>query len=79
MEGSVMSKAKKEPPKMNLRDNEADTESGMLLSILADESGEDESAMVLNSLFDDPEALKQDAERFIRTVEQAAEELDKRD
>ncbi|HYH03121.1 MAG TPA: hypothetical protein VEC37_08480 [Bacillota bacterium] len=66
-----MDKAKNDPKEMNLLDEPAETDSGMLLSILADEPREAESAMFLNSLVDDPEALQQDAERLIRAVDKA--------
>ena len=61
---------------MNLLDDTEETESGMLLSILADEPQEAESAMILNSLVDDPEMLQRDAERLIRAADKGEDRDD---
>ncbi len=55
----VKSKRKKRDldEKIRLLDDLEETESGMYLSLLADEPGEAEAAMVLNSLVDDPDEL----------------------
>ncbi len=67
-----MIEQKKEPSKMNFKDDPAETDSGMYLSLLAENSEEAEAALVLNSLVDDRDKLNQEAEKLI----DAAKKLD---
>lgn len=50
--------------KMRVADDLEETNSGMYLSLLADEPGEAEAAMVLNSLVDDPDELLRETFQF---------------
>lgn len=50
--------------KMRFLDDLEETDSGMYLSLLADEPGEAEGAMVLNSLVDDPDELVRETFRY---------------
>lgn len=50
--------------KMRVLDDLEETDSGMYLSLLADEPGEAEAAMVLNSLVDDPDELLRESYQF---------------
>ena len=51
--------------KMRFLDDLEETDSGMYLSLLADEPGEAEGAMVLNSLVDDPEELVRETFKYL--------------
>lgn len=66
-----MTEQKNELQKMDFLDDNEETESGMYLSALADEPGEAEAAMVLNSLVDDRKDLNREAEELIRKVGRA--------
>jgi len=50
--------------RMRFLDDLEETDSGMYLSLLADEPGEAEGAMVLNSLVDDPDELVREIFRY---------------
>ncbi|HEX3048483.1 MAG TPA: hypothetical protein VHY08_27285 [Bacillota bacterium] len=73
-----MTKQNNKPQKMNLLDDfagdaSAEPKGGMYLSMLADEPGEGEAAMILNSLVDEREDLNQEAEELIQAVEKTNE------
>ena len=55
--------------KQYLKDEPAETDSGMYLSLLADKPGEPEAAMNLNAIIDDPEELQQSAAELIREAD----------
>lgn len=53
---------------MNFEDPREETDSGMMLSLLADKPGEAEAAMILNACVDQPEELKDEADALIKAV-----------